>query len=216
MERDLNLKKLVKMYIANFWVLFLAGILVAVIVNCVTESTDENTLTKSVYLIYDLKNVEQGNLEAQKNTYFDAYKGLLSGNTINNSDEFSDAEKARIGSMSVSVESSCYTVTMSMPNDGNLESDKELFERYFLVSEKWMQESFDDESIKVVQLSDSVSNMTTGNNSLLLLAVGFVIGVILAALALFVWFVLDKKIRTEEDVYYYAGVNCIGTIRRRK
>jgi capsular polysaccharide biosynthesis protein len=215
MERDLSLKKLVKMYIANLWVVCIAGILVALAVTSVTKSTDDNTYTRSVYLVYDMENAEYGNLEAKKNTYFDGYKGLLSGNALLNSDAFNDEEKARLGNMSVSVESSCYTVTLSVPNDEKASLDKELFTRYFEVSEKWMQENFKDDSIQVVQVSDSFSNMTSGNNSVLLLGVGFVIGAILAALVLFVWFVLDKKIRTDEDVEYYMDLNCIGEIRRK-
>ena len=47
------------------------------------------------------------------------------------------------------------------------------------------------------------------------IALGFIVGAILAALGLFIWFVSDKKIRTEEDVQYYMELECLTTVRRR-
>lgn len=216
MERDLNIKKLVKMYVLNIWLVILAGIVVAVGLNMMVKGTDEKVISKSVYLVYDLDGTETKDLEVKKNIYFDAYKGLLNGNMLKNSDSFTDDEKSRLSTTSLSVESSCYTITLTVPNDGKLEADQEILDKYILESEKWMREKFGDDSLQVETLSNNVTVGKGGTSSVMIMAVGFIVGAILAAVVLFVWFVMDKKIRTEEDVVYYTGVECIGTVKRRK
>ncbi len=216
MERDLNIKKLVKMYILNLWIVVLAGIVVAAGLNMMVKGTDENVISKSVYLVYELEGTEHQNLEAKKNTYFDAYKGLLNGNVLKKSDSFTDYEKSRLSNTSMSAESSCYTIILTVPNDGKLEADQELFDKYILESEKWMKEKFNDKSLRIEMVSNNVSVGTGQKGTMMTLAVGFIVGAILAAVFLFVYFVMDRKIRTEEDVVYYTGVECIGTVKRRK
>ena len=216
MERDLNIKKLVKMYILNIWIVILSGVVIAVGLNMVVKGTDDNVISKSVYLVYELEGTEYENLQVKKNTYFDAYKGLLNGNILKDSNSFTDDEKSRLSIISMSVESSCYTITLTVPNDGQIESDQELLDKYILESEKWMQEKFNDDSLNVEAVSNSTTVGNGGKDSVMTIAVGFIVGAILAAVVLFVYFVMDKKIRTEEDVVYYTGVECIGTVKRRK
>lgn len=217
MERDLNLKRLVKMFFSNIWILIVAGIVGAVIVNFLADgfSTNQNVITKQVFLVYDLESTEKEDVSVKKNTYFDAYKALLAGNTLISSESFSDEERGRLQNMESTVEYSCYTIKLTVPNDGKLEADKENLNRLIDESERWMQEKFQDNSIQIEVLNDSVTT-SGGSGTILKTLIGLVLGAILAAVVLFILFVMDKKIRTEEDILYYTGVECIGTVKRRK
>lgn len=214
MERDLNLKKLFKMYVLNSWVIILAGILVALGISAFIEGVNEVTFSKSVFLVYDLEGEESKMVEMKKNTYFDAYKGVLSGNVLNKSDVFSDEEKQKLQGISVAVESSCYTISMTVEDSGDRESDEKILEKYLDESEKWMQEQYKDSSIKVEVLKESMES-NEGGNGVMKIALGFIVGAVLAVLGLFIWFVVDKKIRTEEDVKYYTGLECVTIVKRR-
>ena len=81
-------------------------------------------------------------------------------------------------------------------------------------SEKWMQEKYKDNSISVETFKKTVTS-SEGGVSIMKLVLGFIAGAILAALGLFIWFVSDKKIRTEEDVQYYTELECLATVKRR-
>lgn len=211
MERDLSFGKLCKMYILNIWVIILAGIIVAGAMGAVLKGKSEASVTQSVYLVYDLDTEQKETLETKRSVYFDAYKGLISGNTLLDSNEFSKEEKALLSGITTEVESSCYTLTMQAQN---VEQDEELLNRYVKASEKWMQEKYKDDSISVETLK-KVSTSNEGGISIMKIALGFIVGAILAALGLFIWFVSDKKIRTEEDVQYYMELECLTTVRRR-
>ena len=215
MERDLNFRKLVKMYLRNAWIVILAGVLFAVGIATVGEVSEENIDTQKVFLIYDFSQDRPEDQETKKNTYFNQYQGLMSGNVLINSDAFTDDEKNRLSDISLSVESSIYTITMRTEADKEIDQDKEILEKLIGESEKWMQEKNHDPSFRVETLSASSSCSTSGNSPILKACIGFIAGVFLMALVLFVWFVMDKKIRTEEDVVYYTGVECIGKIKRR-
>lgn len=217
MERDLNLKRLVRMFISNIWILIIAGVIGAVIVNFLADgfSSSQNVITKQVFLVYDLESTEKEDVAVKKNTYFDAYKALLAGNTLIASETFDDEERSRLQNIESTVEYSCYTITLTVPDDGRIEEDKASLNKVIAESERWMQEKFQDDSIQIEVLNDSA--VTSGGSSTVLKTlIGLVLGAILAAVVLFIMFVMDKKIRTEEDVLYYTGVECIGTVRRRK
>lgn len=211
MERDLSFGRLFKMYILNIWVIILAGVIVAGAMGVVLKGKSEATVTQSVYLVYDLDEEQKETLETKKNVYFDAYKGLISGNTLLDSNEFSEEEKTLLSGLAIEVESSCYTLTMPAQD---VKEDKELLNRYVEASEKWMQEKYKDDSLSV-ETFKKTSTSSEGGVSMMKLALGFIAGAILAALGLFVWFVSDKKIRTEEDVQYYTELECLTTIKRR-
>jgi len=214
MERDLDFRKLIKMYLLNCWLMILAGIVVALGMTMVFEGSNENILTKKVFLVYDLEDTNLEEIDTKKNVYFDTYKGLLAGNVLKDSDEFTDEERARLSNISMSVESSCYTVTMTVQDDGNLENDKELFNRWIQSSENWMQEKFGDRSIQIEAVYESVTQVS--QNYTMKIIIGFVVGAVLMALALFVWFVMDRKIRNKEDVIYYTGVDFVVEMKGRK
>lgn len=216
MERDLNFKRLLRMYMCNLWLIILVGLLAAVGSKFFIKETNVNVLTKSVFLVYDLDETAYGNLDGKKNAYFDAYKSLLNGNAVKKSEVFAEDEVGRLGNTSVAVESSCYTVTLTVPNDGNIEKDEAILDKYIQETEKWMQEKYNDESIQVVTVSESATIGSAQSNKTMIIAIGFIVGAILAAMCLFIWFVLDRKIRTEEDAVYYTGVECFGEIKRRK
>ena len=113
MERDLSFGRLFKMYILNIWVIILAGVIVAGAMGVVLKGKSEATVTQSVYLVYDLEAEQKETIETKRSVFFDAYKGLISGNTLVNSNEFSKEEKALLSGITTEVESSCYTLTMS-------------------------------------------------------------------------------------------------------
>jgi len=217
MERDLNLKRLVRMFFRNVWILIIAGVIGAVLVHVLADSfsINQNVISKQVFLVYDLESTEKEDVSVKKSTYFDAYKGLLAGNTLINSENFDDEERNRLQNLESMVEYSCYTIQLTVPDDGRLEDDKESLDKLIFESERWMQEKFQDDSVQVEVLNDSVT--TSGGSSMIIKTlIGFILGVILWAVVLFVLFVMDKKIRTEEDILYYTGVECIGTVKRRK
>ena len=216
MERELNLKRLIKMYVLNLWVIILSGALLAGVVGVFFKSSGTYTLTKQVYLVYDLQEEGDKNAEVRKNTYFDAYKALLQGSSLKNDAMFSEEEQERLSNMSVEVVSSCYTVTLNVPDDGKIENDEELFDRYIKASEMWMQEKFADESLNAEVVSEDTVAVGSGSGYMMKMILGFIIGAILSAFVLFIWFVMDKKIRTEEDVTYYTDLECLGSVKRRK
>ena len=216
MERELNLKRLIKMYVLNLWVIILSGALLAGVVGVFFKSSGTYTLTKQVYLVYDLQEEGDKNAEVRKNTYFDAYKALLQGSSLKNDAMFSEEEQERLSNMSVEVVSSCYTVTLNVPDDGKIENDEELFDRYIKASEMWMQEKFADKSLNAEVVSEDVVAVGSGSGYIMKMILGFMIGAILSAFVLFIWFVMDKKIRTEEDVTYYTDLECLGSVKRRK
>ena len=216
MERDLNFKRLLRMYMRNLWLIILAGLIVAVGSRFFVKETNTNVITKSVFLVYDLNDTPYGNLDGKKNAYFDAYKSLLNGNAVKQSEVFTEEETDRLASTSVVIESSCYTITLTVPNDGKIEQDQEILDKYIRETEKWMQEKYGDDSIQVATLSESTTVGNVQSNKNMLMAIGFIVGAIIVAMCLFVWFVLDRKIRTEEDVVYYTGVECFGKIKRRR
>lgn len=216
MERELNLKRLIKMYVLNLWVIILSGVVLAGVVGVFFKSSGTYTLTKQVYLVYDLQEEGDKNAEVRKNTYFDAYKALMQGSSLKNEKMFSDEEKERLNNMSVEVASSCYTITLNVPDDGKIESDEKLFDRYIKASEMWMQEKFADESLNAEVVSEDAVAVGSGSGYMMKMILGFMIGAILAAFVLFIWFVMDKKIRTEEDVTYYTDLECLGSVKRRK
>ena len=129
---------------------------------------------------------------------------------------FSEEEQERLSNMSVEVVSSCYTVTLNVPDDGKIENDEELFDRYIKASEMWMQEKFADESLNAEVVSEDTVAVGSGSGYMMKMILGFMIGAILSAFVLFIWFVMDKKIRTEEDVTYYTDLECLGSVKRRK
>ena len=135
-SRDLSFRRLFKMYILNIWVIILAGVIVAGAMGIVLKGKSEASVTQSVYLVYDLDTEQKETLETKKNVYFDAYKGLISGNALLDSNEFSKEEKALLSGITTEVESSCYTLTM---NAQNVKEDEKLLNRYVEASEKWMQ-----------------------------------------------------------------------------
>lgn len=204
------------MYVLNLWVIILSGALLAGVVGVFFKSSGTYTLTKQVYLVYDLQEEGDKNAEVRKNTYFDAYKALLQGTSLKNDAMFSEEEQERLSNMSVEVASSCYTVTLNVPDDGKIENDEELFDRYIKASEMWMQEKFADKSLNAEVVSEDVVAVGSGSGYIMKMILGFMIGAILAAFVLFVWFVMDKKIRTEEDVTYYTDLECLGSVKRRK
>ncbi len=211
MERDLSFGRLFKMYILNIWVIILAGVIVAGAMGVVLKGKSEATVTQSVYLVYDLEAEQKETIETKRNVFFDAYKGLISGNTLVNSNEFSKEEKALLSGITTEVESSCYTLTMSAQD---VKEDEKLLNRYVEASEKWMQEKYKDNSISVETFKKTATS-SEGGASIMKLVLGFIAGAILAALGLFIWFVSDKKIRTEEDVQYYTELECLATVKRR-
>lgn len=211
MERDLSFGRLFKMYILNIWVIILAGVIVAGAMGVVLKGKSEATVTQSVYLVYDLEAEQKETIETKRSVFFDAYKGLISGNTLVNSNEFSKEEKALLSGITTEVESSCYTLTMSAQD---VKEDEKLLNRYVEASEKWMQEKYKDNSISVETFKKTVTS-SEGGVSIMKLVLGFIAGAILAALGLFIWFVSDKKIRTEEDVQYYTELECLATVKRR-
>ena len=215
MERELNLKRLIKMYVLNLWVIILSGALLAGVVGVFFKSSGTYTLTKQVYLVYDLQEEGDKNAEVRKNTYFDAYKALLQGSSLKNDAMFSEEEQERLSNMSVEVVSSCYTVTLNVPDDGKIENDEELFDRYIKASEMWMQEKFADESLNAEVVSEDTVAVGSGSGYMMKMILGFMIGAILSAFVLFIWFVMDKKIRTEEDVTYYTDLECLGSVKRK-
>lgn len=216
MEKELNLKRLIRMYFLNLWVIVLCGVIFAGTVGVFFKSSRTFTLTKQVYLVYDLQEEGDKNAEVRKNTYFDAYKALLQGNSLKNEPAFSEEERERLSNITVEVSSSCYTVTMNVPDDGNIEKDEELFARYIQASESWMKEKFEDKSLNAEVVSEDKVAVGSGSGYTMKMILGFMIGAILAAFVLFVWFVMDKKIRTEEDVTYYTDLECLGSVKRRK
>ena len=150
----------------------------------------------------------------KKYTYFDAYKGLLEGNVLDESEIFSDEERQKLQNTNVSIESSCYTISMTVEKSENTEKDEEILGKYIDESEKWMREKYEDSSINVEVLSESTTHNEGGDN-IMKIVLGFIVGAVLAALGLFIWFVVDKKIRTEEDVKYYTGLECVTIVKRR-
>lgn len=211
MERDLSFKRLFKMYILNIWVIILAGVIVSGAMAIVLKGKAEASVTQSVYLVYDLDAEQKETLETKRSVYFDAYKGLISGNVLLNSDEFSEEDKAILSGIKTEVESSCYTLTLSAQD---IKKDEELLNHYVKASEKWMQEKYKDNSISV-ETFKKISTSSEGGVSIMKIALGFIAGAILAALGLFIWFVADKKIRTEEDVRYYTELECLTIVKRR-
>ena len=217
MERDLNFRKLVKMFFLNAWIIIIIGVICASTVSVLFCKEEQNTLiTKKVLLVYNLEGDENRDLESIKNTYFDAYLSLLRGNILLDSKNFSDQEKERLKNISLEVSSSCYSLTLSVPNGGNIEKDKEVFNKYVEESELWMKKKFGDESIQVETVYENVEEEQMEKNVFVGAGIGFCVGVIMAAMFLFVWFVLDRKIRTEEDVVYYTGLKCIGSVKWRE
>lgn len=211
MERDLNFRKMFRMYFLNLWLVVIVGIIAAIGVVAFVRGTNETTITKSVYLIYDLDNTKEMNLEAKKNSYFDAYKALLGGNILKQKATFSEEEQNKLSNLSVEVASSCYTITMQGENLS--ESDALIVDKYIAMSEEWMRDKYQDNSInaEIVQSNIEISSQSV----ILKAAIGFVIGAFLAVVGLFIWFVLDRKVRDEEDVFYYTGLNCLGIVKRR-
>ena len=211
MERDLNFRKMFRMYFLNLWLVVIVGIIAAIGVVAFVRGTNETTITKSVYLIYDLDNTKEMNLEAKKNSYFDAYKALLGGNILKQKATFSEEEQNKLSNLSVEVVSSCYTITMQGENLS--ESDALIVDKYIAMSEEWMRDKYQDNSInaEIVQSNIEISSQSV----ILKAAIGFVIGAFLAVVGLFIWFVLDQKVRDEEDVFYYTGLNCLGIVKRR-
>lgn len=214
MERDLSLTKLVKMYLLNSWVIILVGMITAIGLTALKKENNEVTISNSAILVFDLEETEENNLTVKKTTYFDAYRSLLNGNILKESENFNENEKNRLNSINVSVEYSCYTITMRVPKDGNLENDQKILKKYISESEKWMQEHYCDDSISVDIVAENIVQ-EQDSDFIMLGAIGFVVGAVFVAMILFVWFVLDKKVRTEEDVVYYMDVECLGTLKRR-
>lgn len=212
MERDLNFRRLFKMYFLNAWVVILIGIIVAIGAVSLLKETSEATITRTVYLVYDLESIEETDLEAKKNSYFDAYRALLTGNILAQSESFSDEEQAKLTGISVEVESSCYTITMQGENLG--QTDGDILDKYINASEEWMREKYADDSIEAEIMQSSIA--TPSSRSMIVnAAIGFVVGIVLGILGLFIWFVADQKVRTEEDVAYYTGLKCLSVIKRR-
>nr|WP_294491210.1 hypothetical protein [uncultured Mediterraneibacter sp.] len=212
MERDLNFRRLFKMYLLNVWLIILIGIIAAIGVVGLIRGTNETTVTRAVYLVYDLNDTGENDLEAKKNSYFDAYRALLRGNTLTQSGTFTDEEQDKLAGLNVEVESSCYTITMQGEDLG--EDDAAVLDKYIDASQEWMREKFQDDSIEA-EIVRSNMETSSGRSIVLNAAIGFIIGVVLAVIGLFIWFVADQKIRNEEDVVYYTGLKCLAVVKRR-
>lgn len=212
MERDLNFRKLFKMYLLNLWVMILTGIIAALAVVSLIKGTNETIITRSVYLVYDVEGAEETAVQAKMNAYFGAYKALIEGNALLDSSQFSDSEKSCLKNLTVEVDSSCYTITMR--GEGLDESDGDALDRYIGASQEWMREKYQDDSIEAEIVQGSIQ-VSTGRSIALKAGVGFVVGAILAAIGLFVWFAADRKVRDEDDVVYYTGLNCLAVVKRR-
>lgn len=216
MERDLNFKRLFRMYVLNIWMLVLVGIIVAASIGAVSKVSRNATLTRAVYLVFDLESSAYKELDTKKYTYTDAYRGLLNGNVLQESVGFSEEERSILAGRNMTVNFNCYTITLNLSSDEDVEKGKNILNKWIEESEKWMKEKFKDDSIEVETFTDDVTIDSGETQYIMLIIIGFVVGAVLAAMALFVWFVLDKKIRNEEDVLYYTGVECVGTVKRRK
>ena len=77
-----------------------------------------------------------------------------------------------------------------------------------------MREKYQDDSIDAEVVQSSIQS-STGRNVILNAAIGFVIGLVLAVIGLFIWFVADQKVRNEDDVFYYTGLKCLAIVKRR-
>lgn len=212
MERDLNFRKLFKMYCLNLWIMILAGIIVAAGIVVFIKGTNETIITRSIFLVYSLDGADDTAVEVKMNSYFSAYKALLEGNTLLDSPEFSDDEQSKLKNMAVEVSSSCYTITMR--GEDLDESDEDALDKYVAVSQEWMREKYEDDSIEA-EIVNSSTQVSSGRSVALKAAVGFVIGAVLAAIGLFIWFVADRKVRDEDDIVYYTGLNCLSVVKRR-
>lgn len=212
MERDLNFRRLFKMYLLNVWLIILIGIIGAIGVAGLVKGTNETVISRSIYLVYDLDSTKETDLDAKKNSYFDAYRALLGGNILAQSENFSTAEQEKLANLSVEVESSCYTIAMKGEDLG--EADAAILDKYITASEEWMCEKYQDDSIDAEVVQSSIQS-STGRNVILNAAIGFVIGLVLAVIGLFIWFVADQKVRNEDDVFYYTGLKCLAIVKRR-
>lgn len=167
-----------------------------------------------MYLIYDLDQSENDNLETKKNIYFDAYQGLIKGNILKKSDVFSKSEKEKLQNTSVEIQSSCYTISMTVSDEDSDESDSELLDKYIDESEKWMQEKYNDKSIAIELLQETVTENGQGSSYIMKICCGFVVGAILACLVLFTWFIMNDKIYNDDDIKYYTGRECVAKIKK--
>lgn len=214
MERDLNFKKLIKMLVLNVWLMILGGCICAAGLIFFSSVSQNYTMVKKVYLVYDMKKPEDENLTVRKNNYFDAYQNLYRSNFTWTSDEFTEEEKDRIGDISVEVSSCMYTITVILPDGENLEDDKAIFDELVEESEIWMKEKFNDDSLFVEVLSDETVVSQNGTRSIVKAVLGFVVGAVLVAILLFVIFILDRKIRTVDDVNYYLEKECLSVVEK--
>lgn len=215
MERDLNFRKLFKMYIKNIWLMVAIGLCCAMVVGMLLKDKDDETVINSkVWLVYDLEESDKNILDVKKTIYFDAYKGILTGNVLISDEDFTAEEQEQLMRRSIEVESSCYTVSLTADNEHTMEETRQILNKFIGKSEQWMREKYGDESLNVEILNESNAVMRGSESNKMKIALGFIVGAILTALALFVWFVMDRKIRDEEDVYYYTGVECIGTVKK--
>ena len=212
MERDLNFRRLFRIYFLNAWLIILIGIIVAIGGVGLLRGTSETAISRSVYLVYDLDAMGENNLDAKKSSYFDAYRALLSGNSLAQLDEFSDDEKNKLTNLSVEVEFSCYTITMQ--GEDLEETDAVILDKYINASEEWMQEKYHDDSIQAEIVQSSMTT-SSGQSIALNAAIGFVVGVVLSIVGLFIWIVTDQKVRNEEDAFYYTGLKCLAIVKRR-
>ena len=216
MERDLSFKKLIKMFILNIWIMILGGCICAVGLISVSSISENYTLVKKVYLVYDMEKPEEEDLTVRKNNYFDAYQNLYRSNFSWTSDKFSEEEKERVSNVSVEVSSCMYTITVTLPDGDNLEEDKTIFDELIQESEIWMKEKFHDDSLSVEVLSDETSVSQNGTSTIVKGALGFIVGTVLVAILLFTIFVLDKKIRKSDDIKYYLGLDCLSVVSEKK
>ncbi|XCP84206.1 hypothetical protein ABXS75_14185 [Roseburia hominis] len=216
MERDLDFKKMLKMYIKNMWLVVAVAILLGGVVGILMNESKENVLTKKVYLVYDLEKSENENLETKRVIYFDAYQGLLKGNALSLSNAFTPEEQERLNNIEVEVSSSCYTINLTVPADREVVADKEMLEKFINESETWMREKFDDDSLNVEVLTDRVNVSNSRNSLIIKVMLGAFVGAILVIVFLFVWFVLDRKVRNEDDVEFYTNLQCFSVIHRSR
>ena len=214
MERDLNFKKLVKMLIRNLSLMILGGIVCATGLVFFSTVSQDYKMVKKVYLVFDMQKPEEEDLTVRKNSYFDAYQNLYKSNLSWTSEELSQEEKSRVGSVSVEVANSMYTITVTLPDGDSLENDEMIFDKLIQESENWMKEKYRDDSLSVEILSEETIVSQSGDDKMIKAVLGFVVGAVLVAGVLFVIFVSDKKIRTIDDVNYYLNKDCLGIVEK--
>lgn len=212
MERDLNFKKLIKMLVLNMGLMILGGCICAAGLIFFSSVSQNYTMVKKVYLVYDMEKPAEEDLTVRKNNYFDAYQNLYRSKFSWTSDDFSEEEKSRFSHVSVEVSSCMYTLTVTLPDGDNLERDEASFDKLVQESELWMKEKFMDDSLSVEVLSEETIVNQIGTSTVVKAILGFIVGAILVAIALFIVFVTDRKIRTNDDVKYYMGIDCLSVI----